>query len=171
MYYAFGNHIYTFPSVPLRYFLFGRHISFSVFMPNNFNIIHTCVSIHNTYVYQMLSNIHNYFYLAGIFVLSYLWLLMYFCFKDILPGITFCIHVSMICICAHTYIHAVLPISIHPGIHTCIHASMPKSLHPHIPTHSCMYVYIMHIYMYNFIPACLHTYMHTYTYVNGHINT
>ena len=51
MYYAFGNHIYTFSSLPLMYSLFSRHISFSSYMPINFNIIHTFVSIHNTNAY------------------------------------------------------------------------------------------------------------------------
>ena len=33
--------IFKFLSVPLTYYLFGRHIAFSLFMPINFNIIHT----------------------------------------------------------------------------------------------------------------------------------
>ena len=35
MYCVLGNHIYTFPSVPLMYSLFGIHISFSLFMGHN----------------------------------------------------------------------------------------------------------------------------------------
>ena len=39
MYYAFGNHFYTFSSVPPMYSLSGRHISFFSFMPIYFNIL------------------------------------------------------------------------------------------------------------------------------------
>ena len=51
MYYAFGNHIYTLSSAPLMYSLFGRHISFSLFMAIIFNIMYTYESIHNTNAY------------------------------------------------------------------------------------------------------------------------
>ena len=51
MYYASGNHINTFSSVPLMYSWFGRHIYFSLFMLINFNIILTCVSLHSTNIY------------------------------------------------------------------------------------------------------------------------
>ena len=50
-YYAFGNHIYTFSSMPLMFSLFGKHISFSFFIQINFNIIHICASIHSTNAY------------------------------------------------------------------------------------------------------------------------
>ena len=67
MYYAFCNHIYV--SVPLMYSPFGRHISFSLSTAINFNIIHTCVSIHNTNASKVLSDSHKYFHLTVIFVL------------------------------------------------------------------------------------------------------
>ena len=50
-YYAFGNYMYTFSFVPLMYSLFGKHISFSLFIQINFKIIHTYVSIHSTNTY------------------------------------------------------------------------------------------------------------------------
>ena len=43
------------------YSLFGRHISFSSFMPISFEIVHTCVSVQNTYAHEVLCDSHKYF--------------------------------------------------------------------------------------------------------------
>ena len=71
MYFAFGNNFYIISSVPLVYSLFDRHISFSLFMSINFNIIHILVSINNTNAY-VLRDSHKYIHSAFIFVHSYL---------------------------------------------------------------------------------------------------
>ena len=99
----------------------------------NFNFIHTCVSILNTYDYWVLSDSHKYFHIYDH--LYMLWL------KDIFPGITFCMHVY-----THTYIHTGLPISIHPCIYSYIQILVCMSTH-------------MHKYIYRLMHVCLHTYM------------
>ena len=43
------------------YFLFASHISFSLFMPITFEIVHTCVSKQNTNAHEVLSDSHKYF--------------------------------------------------------------------------------------------------------------
>ena len=40
MHYALDNHIHSFSSVTRYVFLVGRHISFSLVMPINFEIVH-----------------------------------------------------------------------------------------------------------------------------------
>ena len=140
MYYAFGNHIYTFSSVPHKYSFFCRHISFSVFMQINFNILHTYVSIYNTNAYYVLSDCHKYFYLVAIFVLSYLWSLI-FSLKDKLPGITFCMWGCMY-MSAHTHIHSCSSAYIHSSMHTYIHVCLHPSIHTYTQTHVCMSTYI-----------------------------
>ena len=167
IYYAFHNHIYTFSSVPLKYALFARHISFSLFMLINFNIIHTCISIHNTKAYQVLSDSHKYFHLPAIFffhvcdTFCILWL------KDLFQGITFHMHVCLhVYICVHMHIHSCRSAYIHLSIHTHIHTYIQI----YIQIHVCMSKY-MHIFMYRLMHVCLHTNMHTHTYMHAHVNT
>ena len=52
---------------PLMYSLFGRLISFPLFMLITFQSIHTCVSILTTNAYSMLSYSHKHIHLLTIF--------------------------------------------------------------------------------------------------------
>ena len=54
------------------YFLFGRHISFSSFMPITFEIVHTCISIQKTNVPEVLSYTTNVLHLYATSVPSHL---------------------------------------------------------------------------------------------------
>ena len=110
--YAFGNYIYPFSSVTLMYSLFGRHISFSLFMPINLNIIHTCVSICNINAYSVWSDSHKYYHLVAIFVVSHLWSL-----TNSLMERHIARNLHFICMCAiHT--HSCSSAYIHPSMHT-----------------------------------------------------
>ena len=98
--------------------------------------------MHSTNSHYMLSDSHKYFSLPFIFVLSYFDHLCILWLKDILPGIIFCMHVIIyryICLHIHTYIYAVLPMSIHPSIHAYIHiyihTCLPTSINPYIHTY------------------------------------
>ena len=103
------------------YSLFGRHISSFLFMPINFNIIHTCVSIHNTKAYSMLGDSHKYFHLAAIIVFFFTFVIPYVFFDWKTNG------QKLHSVCMHmyvwTYIHTVQPISIHANISAYIHQS------------------------------------------------
>ena len=160
MYYAFGNHIYTFSSVQLTYSLFGRHISFSLFLPIHFNII--SVSIHNTNAYKVLSE--SQIFLFGSHICSFISMITY-TFLDwmTLPGITFCMY-AFIYVCAHTYLHLSIQFYLYPSIHTYTYTSLPTSSHPYIQIHVCMSTY-MHIYMYRLLHVSLHTYLDTYRHI------
>ena len=131
---AFGSHIYTFSYVPLTYSLSGRQISVSLLVPINFNIIHTCVSIHNNNAYLVLGDSQNCFHLAATSMITY----EFFDWK------TYCQELHSICMyvciymCAYIYIHTFMQFCLYPSIHTCL----PTSIH----TDSCMYVYI-HAYI------------------------
>ena len=102
------------------YSLFGRHILFSLFMPITFESTNTYVSINNTNAYKVFSDSNKYAHLAAISVIYIYDNLSILCLKDISPGVTFiCIYVC-VCVYIHTYIQAVLPISIYPYFHTYI---------------------------------------------------
>ena len=46
---------------PLKYYLFGRNISFSFFMPKTFEIVYTFVCIQNANTHEVLHGSHKYF--------------------------------------------------------------------------------------------------------------
>ena len=50
-------------------------------MPISFKVKLKCVSVHNTYVHNMLRGSHKYYHLAAISVLSHLSLFVYNLFK------------------------------------------------------------------------------------------
>ena len=62
---------------------------------------------------------------------------------------------------AHTYIHAVLPISIHPLIH--MSSYIHPSIHTYIHKNRFMYVFLhtLNIYMYRLMHVWIHTYLDT----------
>ena len=152
--YTFGNYIYTFSSVPLMYSLFGKHISFSLFIQINFNIIHTCTSIHSSNTYYVLSDSHKYSYLASIFVLSYLWSLMYSLIERQIARnyilyvcMYVCMYIYIMYMSAHKYIHSCSSAHIHPSMHTYICTYIHVCLHPSIHTYIQTYIQI-DVYMY-----------------------
>ena len=77
MYDAFGNHIVLSYLCHLCIPCLADRFLFPLFMPINFNIIHTCISVHNTNAYLVLCDSHKYFHLAAVFDLSYQRSLMY----------------------------------------------------------------------------------------------
>ena len=130
-----ATRIYTFSSVLLMYSWFIRHISFSLFMPINFNIIHTYVSIHDTSAYWVLSNSYKYFYF-GSHICLFIPMITYV-FYD---WKTYCQELHSVCMYVHIYICA------HKDIHLCSSAYIWPSMHAYLHTDSCMYVYI-HAYI------------------------
>ena len=125
--------------------------------------MHTCVSIHNTNAYFILSDSHKYFYLPDIFILLHVWSLMYSLIEILFfPGITFYIHACMYMIVC-TYIHSCSSAYGNPCMHACIH--LPTSIHPYINILVCMSTY-MHIYLYRLKHA--HTYIYACTYLYNH---
>ena len=128
IYYVPGNHIYVFSSLPLMYL---ADISFSLFMPIYFNIIHTCVSSHNTNAYYVLSNIYKYFSFGG-HICSFMFVVTYVCFDwKTLRGIAICMHVCMyVCMSVCVCIYVCVCTYVHTYIHTSyIHAALTISIH------------------------------------------
>ena len=66
MHYVFGSHIYSLSSMATCVLL-GRHISFSLFMPKSFEIVHTCVYIQNSDAHERLT-VSNILHLKSLFV-------------------------------------------------------------------------------------------------------
>ena len=62
--YAFSNHILS-HLWPLAYSLAGRHISYSLFKPITFAIVHICISLQNTNIHEVLRDNHKYFTLVS----------------------------------------------------------------------------------------------------------
>ena len=111
MYNAFDNHIYSFSSMILMYYMYSRHISFSLFIPITFEIVHTFVSIQNANTHDMLCYNHKYFTFLS-HILS---------FTSIIPLI-FLIWQSYLFYCHElfTAIHKCLTV----GSHICLFRSM-----------------------------------------------
>ena len=118
----------------------------------------------------MFSDSHKFFIWHLCLLLQIYDHLHILCFKDILPGITFCRHtcikVFMIAalqdiICMYVNAHRYMHIYICTYIHTQIHACLPTSIHPYINRDSYMPAE-MHAYMYTLMHVCLHTYTHRY---------
>ena len=151
MYYTFGNHIYTFPSVPLMYSSFGRDISFSLSVPRNFNIINTHLSLHSI-------NWQSQILLLGSCICSFISMITYVFFERHIARY----HILYACMYMYlcTYIHPYSSGYIHPCIHTCL---IYLSIHTYIQNHVCVSTYV-NIYMYRLMYVCLHIYMHTYIY-------
>ena len=155
------------------YSLFGRHISFSLFMSINFNIIHKCVSIHNTNAYLVLNDSHKYFHIAAIFVLSFMITYVFFDLSQELHSV--CIYVC-IYMWAHTYRQTLMQFCLHASIHTYVHACLHSSIFRvmylclHTCIHnadSCMSPYIhtcTYIYSYTYNHACVPSYMYLDTF-------
>ena len=61
MYYVFGTHIYFFSSMTTYVFFVWQTDFCSLFMPRTFKIVHTCVSIQNTNVHEVLNDRLKYF--------------------------------------------------------------------------------------------------------------
>ena len=141
---------------------FWQKISFFLFMPINFNIIHTCVSIQNTNAYKVLNESQQYFHLAAIFVLSHLCSLMYSLIKDILLGLIFFMHA-----CKHIYVCTYIHTYMHPCssafIHSCIYAYIQVCLHdPAIHSQLCTYRF-MYVSLHTCIYTCIESYKSAYT--------
>ena len=55
-----GSHICPLTDV-VTYAFFGKHITSLSFMSMNSEIVHTCVSVQNAHVYQLLKDSYKYF--------------------------------------------------------------------------------------------------------------
>ena len=64
-YFTFGNHSCSFTYMTTLDSFFGTHISFYLFMPISYEILHTCVYIQNTNVHIVLSWQHQIFYICN----------------------------------------------------------------------------------------------------------
>ena len=184
MYNTFGNHIYILSSVPLIYSLFSRHISFSLFMSITFNIIHTCVSIHNTNTYLVLND-SKIFSLAAIFVLWYLWSLMYSLIerhaaRNYTMYAYICEHIhTCSSACIHPYMYTYIHVFLHPSthiyihavyLHTCIYTCIVSCMSPYIHTKIHIQTPACCLDTYRFLPPYTCTWKHTYI-MHAHICT
>ena len=106
---------------PLTYFLFGRHISLFLFMPISFEIICTCLFIHNNNVHEMLSDIPDIFIWQPGFFFHICDHLCIPCLTDKFPGIIFCLYIcKYACQCSCMHIYICMYVYMCPCMHICI---------------------------------------------------
>ena len=112
----------------------------------------------------MLSESHKYFHFGNhIYSFASIITYVFFGWK------TYCLELHSVYIyrCALTYIHAVLPTSIHPSIHPSIHTYIHTYIFMYVCLHKCIYTCIDSC-MSSYILTCMHIHICMDTQIHNH---